>query len=128
MATASGHVKEHRDLVPISRFIESTSPNGVLMVMNVFIDSAKVDEYIKIATPVVKKMRANAECLFCEVSVNPQDKGHIRVVHGWTKDSAWFRDNMETQPWFGEYVKAIAGMADPNRQRIIEHFDRIIID
>jgi hypothetical protein len=89
-------------------------------------------------------MRANAECLFCEVSVNPQDKGHIRVVHGWTKDSAWFRDvsshphlaylwpwksemaipltslsnqNMETQPWFGEYVKAIAGMADPNRQR-----------
>ncbi len=92
MATATGQVKDHRNLVPIGRFIESSSPNGILMVMNLFIDSAKLDEYVKVVTPVVKKMRANAECLFCEVSVNPHDKGHVRVLHGWTRDSAWFRD------------------------------------
>ncbi|KAL6245512.1 hypothetical protein RBB50_007511 [Rhinocladiella similis] len=92
MATATGHVQETRNLVPIGQFIESKSENGILMTIEMFIDPSKLDEYIKIVTPVCKRMREYEDCLFCEVSCHPEDKGHVRILHGWTKNSAWIRD------------------------------------
>lgn len=92
MAQATGKVLEHRNLIPIENFVESKSANGTLMSMNIFIEPSKLDEFVKVVTPVVHKLRDYKENLFCEVSVHPTDKGHIRVLHGWTIDSAWFRD------------------------------------
>ncbi|KAJ9622542.1 hypothetical protein H2204_011555 [Knufia peltigerae] len=94
MATASGHVQETRNLVPIAQFIESKSENGILMTIEMFIDPSKLGEYVKIVTPVCKKMREYEDCMFCEVSCHPEDKGHVRILHGWTKDSAWIRDGL----------------------------------
>ncbi|KAI1610343.1 hypothetical protein EDD37DRAFT_603787 [Exophiala viscosa] len=125
MAQASGQVLEHRNSVPIEHFLESKGPDGTLISMNVFVDPSKVDDFIKLITPTARKIREYKECLFCEVSVHPTDRGHLRVLHGWTKDSAWFRDNLETQTWFGDYVKALASIRDPNRHRQIQHFDLI---
>lgn len=92
MAQATGPVLEHRNLVPIEHFLASKSADGILMTMNLFIEPSKLDEYIKLVTPVVHKLRHYKECLFCEVSVHPTDRGHVRILHGWTKDSTWFRD------------------------------------
>lgn len=88
----SAFVEEHRKAVPISQFITSNSPNGILMCMDMYIESSKFDEYIRIVAPVVHKMREYQECIFCEISKNPDDKGHIRILHGWTKTSDWIRD------------------------------------
>jgi len=135
---ASASVEEQRLAVPINQFITSNSPDGILMAMDVYIDSSKLDEYIKIVTPVVHKMREYAECIFCEISKNPNDKGHIRILHGWTRTSDWIRDvsdqrrkngfwegrerllilaqqNIESQPWFGDYIQALALIRDVNR-------------
>ena len=60
--------------------------------MNVFIRPDALDDYVKIVRPVVHKMRELPECQFCEISVHPQDKGHVRIINAWTRDSAWFRD------------------------------------
>ncbi|KAK5054444.1 hypothetical protein LTR84_001334 [Exophiala bonariae] len=112
---ASAFVEEHRQAVPISQFITSNSPNGILMSMDVYIDSSKLDEYVKIVTPVVHKMREYPECSFCEISKNPNDTGHIRILHGWTTTSDWIRDNIETQSWFGDYIKSLAPMRDTTK-------------
>lgn len=90
MATEA--IEAQRRSVPTSHWVRSECPDGVLMSMNVFIEGSKLDEYIKIATPVVHKFRESKECMFCEISVHPQDKGHVRVLHGWTKTSDWFRE------------------------------------
>lgn len=137
----SAFVEEQRRAVPISQFITSSSSDGILMSMNVYIDSSKLDEYINIVAPVVRKLREYPECIFCEISKNPNDQGHIRVLHGWKKPSDWFRDvrtertnrrfwegrerslillaqqNIEVQPWFGDYIKALAPVRDVNRAR-----------
>ena len=92
MAMPYNSVEEQRNAVPIARFVTSQSPNGASLCMNVFIKPDKLDEYVKIVTPVVHKMRAYPECEFCEISVNPEDKGHVRIIHSWTKNSAWFKE------------------------------------
>lgn len=89
---ASAYVEENRRAVPIGQFITSNSPEGILMCMDIYIDGSKLDEYIRIVTPVVHKMREYSECLFCEISKNPSDQGHIRIQHGWTKTSDWIRN------------------------------------
>ncbi|ETN37727.1 uncharacterized protein HMPREF1541_07350 [Cyphellophora europaea CBS 101466] len=117
MAKPYNSVEEQRQAVPIARFVTSQSPNGALLVMNVFIKPDKLHDYVKIVTPVVHKIREMSECQFCEISTHPEDKGHVRIVHSWTKDSAWFKENVEPTVWFGEYIKALAPMRDPNRAR-----------
>jgi len=128
--TIPAPVQKQRELVPIDRFVTMDAPDGTIFVMNVFIKSTMLDDFIKLVIPVVRKMREYHECLFCEVSVDPTDKGHVRIVHGWDKASAstFFRDNVEMQPWFGDYIKSLVHMRDPSRPRIIEHFDRIPIE
>jgi len=121
-------VPAHRNLVPIDQFITSSCPDGVVMTMDVYIDPSKLAAFVKIVTPAVHRIRKLPENLFCEVSVDPTDRGHIRVIHGWTTDSAWFRENLEAQPWFLDYVKALAGIRDPSRNRVVQHYDRIPIN
>lgn len=85
-------LEEQRASVPYSEFITSSSSSGILMRMDVFIQPDQLGQYIKIVTPAVHKMREYPELLFVELSKNPEDSGHIRVLHGWTKDSKWFRE------------------------------------
>jgi quinol monooxygenase YgiN len=60
------------------------------MVTDIFILPEKLDEYVKIVTPVVKEMRAMPECLWCGISQDPQDPSHIRIQHAWTEGTEWF--------------------------------------
>ena len=90
MSNAFNSVEEQRHAVPIAKFVTSKSPNGALFSMNVFIKPEMFDDYVKVVTPVVHKLRAFPECNCCEISVNPTDKGHIRIIHCWTTDTAWF--------------------------------------
>jgi hypothetical protein len=83
-------VDEHRTLLPFSSFISSTGSQGSTMVTDIYILPDKLDDYIQLVSPVVRKMRAMPECLWCEISQNPTDAGNIRIHHGWTKDTAWF--------------------------------------
>lgn len=83
-------VDDHRALVPINNFVSSTGPHGSLMVTDIFIFPDKLDEYVRIVTPVVLKMRSMPECLFCEISQNPTDPSNIRILHSWTEGTEWF--------------------------------------
>jgi hypothetical protein len=90
--TAPSSIPEHRAAVPISSFITSSPDHAAICTIDVFILPNKHDEYMHIVRPVVHKIRAHPESLFCEISVHPKDKGHIRIVQGWTKDSEWIRE------------------------------------
>jgi hypothetical protein len=72
--------------------ITSSSKNGIVVVMNAFINPADTEKYLEATTPVMKEFGKHPNNLFVAVSVNPTDSGHIRIVHGWTKDSAWFHE------------------------------------
>jgi len=72
--------------------IPSSSSTGMVVTMNAFIDPSHKEEYLKAAEPVMKAILANLENLFCAVAVNPTDAGHIRIVHGWKKNSAWWNE------------------------------------
>ncbi|EXJ72602.1 uncharacterized protein A1O5_03748 [Cladophialophora psammophila CBS 110553] len=114
---ASASVPEHRNLIPINNFISSTGPDGSLMVTDIYIFPEKLDEYVKLVTPVVHKMRAMPECLCCEISQDPTDPAHIRILHSWTKGTEWFTGACESQQWFVDYVKRFANIADKSRGR-----------
>jgi hypothetical protein len=30
------------------------------------------------------------ECDYCDITVNPEDPGNVRVVHAWSKDKEWY--------------------------------------
>lgn len=92
MSKPFNSVEEQRNAVPIGTFVTSKSPHGSLFTMNVFIKPEMLDEYIKVVKPVVHKLRDLPECEICEISVHPQDKGHIRIIHCWPTDSAWFKE------------------------------------
>ncbi|OQV09796.1 hypothetical protein CLAIMM_13880 [Cladophialophora immunda] len=124
----SAAVQEHRTLVPITTFVASTGPDGSLMVTDIYIFPDKLAEYVGLVTPVVRRMRAMPECLFCEIAQDPTDPGHIRIQHSWTRGTEWFVSACESQPWFADYVKGLAGIADKSRGRSIAHFNRIPID
>ena len=104
MAKPYNSVEEHRKAVPIASFVTSQSPDGAVLSMNIFIKPEKLDDYVRIVTPVVHKMREFPECELCEISVNPEDKGHIRIIHCWTKDSAWIKE--VSSPLFGKLALA----------------------
>ncbi|KIX93380.1 uncharacterized protein Z520_10799 [Fonsecaea multimorphosa CBS 102226] len=127
-SSAPASVQEHRNLIPINNFISSTGSHGSLMVTDVYIFPEKLDEFIAIVTPVVHHMRAMPECLFCEISQDPTDPAHIRIQHSWTKGTEWFTGACESQQWFADYVKGLAGIADKSRGRSVSHFNRIPID
>jgi hypothetical protein len=72
--------------------IHSSSSTGMVITMNAFIDPSRQEEYLNALQPVYKAMIAHPENLFCAVTVNPTDAGHVRAVHGWKKNSAWFNE------------------------------------
>jgi hypothetical protein len=72
--------------------ILSSSPTGMVVTMNAFIAPADQAAYLEAVQPVMKAIRENSENLFVAVSVNPTDAGHVRIVHGWKKDSKWFSE------------------------------------
>lgn len=71
--------------------IASHGPYGAIIVMNAFVAPSSATDYLKLSAPIVERFRKEPECLFCELSQNPEDPGHIRIVHGWTKDTEWLR-------------------------------------
>lgn len=91
--------------VPSEMTSISKGPHGAAIVMNVFVDPSNVEACIAALSPVAKRFRDDPECLFCELSQNPNDSGHLRVAHGWTKDSEWWMKTYMQQPWFKEYVE-----------------------
>jgi hypothetical protein len=85
MSTATSHTED----TPLPS-IASHGPYGAIIVMNAFVAPSATD-YLKLSAPIVERFRKEPECLFCELSQNPEDPGHIRIVHGWTKDTEWLR-------------------------------------
>jgi hypothetical protein len=71
--------------------IASHGTYGAIIVMNAFVAPSSATDYLKLSAPIVERFRKEPECLFCELSQNPEDPGHIRIVHGWTKDTEWLR-------------------------------------
>lgn len=70
----------------------SSAPTGMVVTMNAFIAPADQAAYLEAVQPVMKAFRENPENLFVAVSVNPTDAGHVRIVHGWKRDSMWFNE------------------------------------
>jgi hypothetical protein len=75
--------------------IFSSAPTGMVVTMNAFVEPSNQAAYLEAVRPIMKAMRENPENLFVVVSVNPTDAGHIRIVHGWKKDSKWFGEVCE---------------------------------
>ena len=73
----------------------SSAPTGMVITMNAFIDPSNQAAYLETVQPILKAFRENPENIFAVVSVNPTDAGHVRIVHGWKKDSAWFGEVCE---------------------------------
>jgi hypothetical protein len=70
--------------------ILSSAPTGMVITMNAFIDPSNQSAYLETVRPILKAFLENPENIFAVVSVNPTDAGHVRIVHGWKKDSTWF--------------------------------------
>jgi len=68
----------------------ATGPDGAVSVINAFVDPSNAKQFIDLAASLRKSFLKESECLFCEISQNPQDQGHIRIAQGWTRDSEWF--------------------------------------
>jgi quinol monooxygenase YgiN len=88
----------------------SKGPHGVVIAFNVFVDPSNIEACIAAIRPVAQRFRAEPECLFCELSQNPNDNGHLRVLHGWTKGSEWWMEKFMQQPWFKEYTEKVEPM------------------
>src|SRR5947207_15274273 len=68
----------------------ATGPHGSLTGITLFVDPSDAPQFIGLSASLRKSYLQEPECLFCEISQNPQDPGHLRVTQGWTKDSDWF--------------------------------------
>ena len=68
----------------------STSQDGIVVTMNGWVDPSNAQTYIKDCQVVQKKFLEHPDNVFCVISVNPTDAGHVRIVHGWKHDTAWF--------------------------------------
>lgn len=74
----------------------SSAATGMVITMNAFIDPSNQAAYLQALRPILKALGENPENIFVVVSVSPKDAGHVRVMHGWKKDSAWFNEVLET--------------------------------
>ena len=72
--------------------ISSSCEAGTVIVMNACIDPSNSEKFLQISKLITEEFRKHSENLFAAISVNPTDSGHVRIVHGWTKDSAWFTE------------------------------------
>jgi hypothetical protein len=90
--TSNSFVNEHRGLLPFETYIPTSGESGALGVTDIFIHPDKKDELVRIVSPVAAEMRKIPEFRFVEMAQNPQDPGHFRYLHGWTKGSEWFRE------------------------------------
>jgi hypothetical protein len=70
--------------------ITSSCPDGTVIRMDSWVSPSDSEKYLQLCRPIAAEFRKHPENLFAAISVNPTDKGHIRIVHGWTRDSAWF--------------------------------------
>jgi hypothetical protein len=70
--------------------IASTCEAGTIITLNAWVDPSNSEKYLKLFEPLAAELRKHPENLFTAICVNPTDPGHIRIVHGWTKASAWF--------------------------------------
>jgi hypothetical protein len=70
--------------------ITSSCPDGIVIIMDSWVSPSDSEKYLQLCRPVAAEFRKHPENLFASISVNPTDKGQIRIVHGWTRDSAWF--------------------------------------
>jgi len=104
----------------------SKGPYGTIIIMNVFVEPSNIKAYLKNARPVAEAFHKEPECLFVQFALNPNDPGHLRIVHGWTKDSAWWHEEHLEKPYFQEFIKK--SMPLWVKPRVIEHFDRIPAD
>ncbi|KAN0115034.1 hypothetical protein V8E51_004578 [Hyaloscypha variabilis] len=103
----------------------STSEAGTIITMETFVDPSNSAEYLKLCGPITAEFRKHPENLFAAICVDPTNAGHIKIVHGWTKPSAW---------WFETFVHEEGCINKFNAElspmwikpRIIEHFDRYI--
>jgi hypothetical protein len=86
MSTTTSHTD-----APLVPNVASHGPYGAIIVMNAFVAPSSATDYLKLSAPIAERFRKEPECLFCELSQNPEDPGHIRIVHGWTKDTEWLR-------------------------------------
>jgi quinol monooxygenase YgiN len=77
----------------------SSCAAGIIVVMNAFIDPSNTEKYLKLTKPIAEEFRKHPENLFTAISVNPTDLGHVRIVHGWTKDSTWFQEVIPNLPF-----------------------------
>src|SRR5438876_6701639 len=68
----------------------ATGPHGSITVINIFVAPSDAPQFIGLSASLRKSYLQEPECLFCEISQNPQDPGHLRVTQGWTRDSDWF--------------------------------------
>jgi len=108
---------------PADVSIVSSSSTGMAITMNAFVAPADQAAYLEVVKPVMKAFRENPENLFVAVSINPTDAGHVRIVHGWKRDSQWFHETFIEQPYFQEFVEKTKGMWV--KPRVIEHFDLV---
>ena len=65
--------------------ILSKEPQRAIMTMNVFAYPSNVETFISLVTPLAQRFRKDPECLFCELSQNPQALSHIRIEYGWKR-------------------------------------------
>jgi len=68
----------------------STCEAGTIITLEAFVDPSNSSEYLKLCQPVAAEFRKHPENLFSAISVDPTNAGHIKIVHGWTKPSAWW--------------------------------------
>ncbi|MCJ1246723.1 hypothetical protein MMC30_003932 [Trapelia coarctata] len=110
-------------LGPGETHVYSNPGNGCIITMDVFIDRSNAPRYLELASGIAKKWHQMPECTFCELSQHPDDKGHIRILHGWTKDSNWWRETFTAEAYFQEFMGQVSKMWIKPRQ--VEHFDRV---
>jgi hypothetical protein len=72
--------------------ITSSCPDGTVIIMDSWVSPSESEKYLQLCRPITAEFRKHPENLFAAISVNPTDKGQIRITHGWTRDSAWFFD------------------------------------
>jgi hypothetical protein len=78
--------------------ITSKCADGIVVTMNATVDPSNVQAYIKECQIVQKHFLAHPENVFCVISKSPVDEGHVRIVHGWKHDSAWFNKVRDAVP------------------------------
>jgi len=63
---------------------------GVTIITDRYFAPADMDKYLAIGSGMARSFAERPECDYCDITVNPEDPGNIRVVHAWSKDKEWY--------------------------------------